>query len=76
LLSLRQAGEAISPLFAGDQRESHYFRQHYNLGNAYASLGQFDQAPFTSQEAARLKPDDSMAEANPGAALAEMGQLD
>jgi Flp pilus assembly protein TadD len=57
------------------QNKSDYFSAHYNLGNAYAAQGQFEEAIVQFAEAVRLHPNDSMAEANLGAALAESGQL-
>jgi len=65
---------AMAPLIAV-QNKSDYFFAHYNLGNAYAAQGQFEEAIVQFAEAVRLHPNDSMAEANLGAALAESGQL-
>jgi len=57
------------------QSQPDYSPAHYNLGNAFASLGRFPEAIREFGVAARLDPSDSMAEANWGAALAEAGEL-
>jgi tetratricopeptide (TPR) repeat protein len=51
------------------------FRLQHNLGNANATLHQFPQAISHFRKAVQLNPEDSMAEANLGAALAEIGEL-
>jgi Flp pilus assembly protein TadD len=65
----------LPPLLLAIQNKPDYFSARYNLGNAYASVGKFDEAVVQFAEAVRLHPSDSMAEANLGAALAESGQL-
>ena len=48
---------------------------YYNLANAYAAQGNFGGAAEQFGEAAKLNPDDAMAEANLGTALVQLGRL-
>ena len=67
--------EALRPLQSAALSRPNYFPAHYNLGNAFASLGRLSEAIHEFEIAARLDPSDSMAETNWGAALAETGEL-
>jgi tetratricopeptide (TPR) repeat protein len=52
-----------------------YFDTHYNLGNVFATQGDFRAAAEQFGEAAKINPDDANAQANLGSALAAIGQL-
>jgi Flp pilus assembly protein TadD len=75
LLASGDALGAVGPLQAAVAKNSEYFPAHYNLGNAYASLGRFPESVAEFKAAVRLNPTDSMAQTNWGAALAETGAL-
>jgi tetratricopeptide (TPR) repeat protein len=72
--SVRYWPNALRPLQSAALSEPNYFPAHYNLGNAFASLGRLPEAIHEFQIAAHLDPSDSIAETN-WAALAETGEL-
>jgi tetratricopeptide (TPR) repeat protein len=49
---------------------------HFNLGNAYRTLGRHAEAVDCYRQALRLQPDNAGARLNLGVALSEQGRLD